>query len=108
MVGYIKYIVYGNMSAFSMMKETTWKCILLKFLLLTTGELAMESLLGTVTQPQRSPHVTILVTHYINTGKQYTATANSMILVLEEAMSGAGASEGERCTCSGTAKMFCG
>ena len=91
-----------------MMKETSWKCILLKFLLLATGELPTESLLGIVTQPQMAPHVTILVTHYINTGKQCTATANSIILVLEEAMSGARASEGERCTCSGTAKMFCG
>ena len=96
------------MSALSMMKETSWKCILLKFHLLATGELPTESLLGTETLPQRAPHVTIPVTHYINTGKQSTVTANSIILVLEEAMSGAGASEGERCTCSSTAKIFCG
>ena len=79
------------MSALSMMKETSWKCILLKFHLLATGELPTESLLGTETLPQRAPHVTIPVTHYINTGKQSTVTANSIILVLDQAMSGAGA-----------------
>ena len=76
-----------------MMEETTWKCILLKFLPLATGELPTESLLGTVTQPQRAPHVTILVTHYINTSKQCTATANTIICMLEMARTGCPSAE---------------
>ena len=81
------------MSAVSMMKETTWKCILLKFHLLTTGELPTESLLGTETLPQRAPHVTIPVTHYINTGKQSTVTANSIICMPEMARTGCPSAE---------------